>query len=178
MGKVDTAFRAISHIDRTQREILRSGSSDPSASPEVDEVNEAKGRRDGRPRGSKKNKYMCCGSTSENHWRQKCPARDATCVRCNKRGHFAKVCLSSPKKVNEIVTENAEEQNETASEDDGFFLGAIGNKEEKMKHWSEEIEVNGVTIKFKLDTGADVTVIGDSIYRRFFSKSNLQRVNK
>ena len=49
------------------------------------------------------------------------------------------------------------------SEDDVFFLGAIGNKEEKMKHWSEEIEVNDVTVKFKLDTGADVTVIGDSI---------------
>ena len=34
--------------------------------------------------------------------------------------------------------------------------------------------MNGVTIKFKLDTGADVTVIGDSI----FSKTNLQRAHK
>ena len=47
-----------------------------------------------------------------------------------------------------------------------------------MKHWSEEIEVNGVTVKFKLDTGADVTVIGDSIYSRFFSKTKLQRAHK
>ena len=38
--------------------------------------------------------------------------------------------------------------------------------------------MNGVTIKFKLDTGADVTVIGDSIYSRFFSKTNLQRAHK
>lgn len=35
--------------------------------------------------------------------------------------------------------------------------------------------MNGVTVKFKLHTGADVTVIGDSIYSRFFSKTNLQR---
>ena len=85
---------------KKQQKILRSGSTDPPASPEVDEVNEAKGKRDGRPHYPKKKKCMRCGSTSENHSRQKCPARDATCVRCNKRGHFAKVCLSAPKKVN------------------------------------------------------------------------------
>ena len=39
-----------------------------------------------------------------------------------------------------------------------------------MKHWSKEIEVNGVTIKFMLDTGAYVTVIGDSIYSRSSAK--------
>ena len=49
--------------------------------------------------------------------------------------------------MNEIASEDAEEQDETDSDDDGFFLGAIGNKDEKVKHWSEEIEVNGVTIK-------------------------------
>ena len=163
-----------------QQEILRSGSTDPPASPEVDEVNEAKGKRDGRLRGPKNKKQMCmrCGSTSENHLRLKCPARDATCVKCKKRGHFAKVCLSTPKRVNEIAADDSEEQDETVSDDDGFFLGAIGNKDEKVKHWSEEIEVNDVTIKFKLDTGADVTVIGDSIYSRFFSKTNLQRAHK
>jgi len=49
---------------------------------------------------------------------------------------------------------------------------------EIMKHWSEEIEVNGVTIKFKLDKGADMTVIGDSIYSHFFSKTNLLIAHK
>ena len=83
---------------------------------------------------ARQKKCMRCSSTSENHWRQKCPARDATCVRCNKRGHFAKVCLSSQEKVNEIAAEDTGEQNVTDSEDVGFFLGAIGNKEEKMKH--------------------------------------------
>ena len=121
---------------------------------------------------------MRCGSTSENHLRLKCPTRDATCVKCKKRGHFAKVCLSTLKRVNKIAADNSEEQDETDSDDDGFFLGAIGNKDEKVKHWSEEIEVNDVTIKFKLDTGADVMVIRDSIYSRFFSKTNLQRAHK
>lgn len=90
---------------------------------------------------------MRCASTSENHLCLKCHTRDATYVKCKKRGHFAKVCLSTPKRVNEIASEDAEEQDETDSDDDGFFLGAIGNKDEKVKHWSEEIEVNGVTIK-------------------------------
>ena len=71
---------------KKQQEILRSSSTDPPASPEVDEVNEATGKRDGRPHDPKK-KCMRCGSTSENHLRQKCPARDATCVRCNERVH-------------------------------------------------------------------------------------------
>ena len=41
-----------------------------------------------------------------------------------------------------------------------------------MKHCSEDIEVNGVTIKLKLDTGADMTVIGDSTYSLFLSKKH------
>ena len=80
--------------------------------------------------------------------------------------------------MNEIAVEDAEEQNETDSEGDGFFLRAIEDKEEKMKHWSEEIEMNGMTIKFKLDTGADVTVIRDSIYSHFFNNTNLLRTHK
>lgn len=39
---------------KKQQEILRNGSTDPPASPQVDKVNEAKGKRDGRPRGSTK----------------------------------------------------------------------------------------------------------------------------
>ena len=46
-----------------------------------------------------------------------------------------------------------------------------GNTVRKPNHLSEEVKVNGVTIKFKLDTGADVTVIKDSTYTRFFHKN-------
>ena len=38
--------------------------------------------------------------------------------------------------------------------------------------------MNGMAIKFKLDTGADVTVIGNSIYSRFFINTNLLRARK
>ena len=45
---------------KKEQEILRSGSTEPPASPEVDEVHEAKAKRDGRPRGPKnKNKTKC-----------------------------------------------------------------------------------------------------------------------
>ena len=39
-------------------------------------------------------KCYFCGYSK--HPRHKCPAKDATCKRCQKRGHFAKVCRSNP----------------------------------------------------------------------------------
>lgn len=39
-------------------------------------------------------KCYFCGYSK--HPRHKCPARDATCKKCQKRGHFAKVCRSNP----------------------------------------------------------------------------------
>ena len=68
---------------------------------------------------------MRCGSTLENHLRLKCPARDDTCVRCYKRGHFVKVCLSTPKKVGVIAADDPEEQDEIDSDDDGQTLGKL-----------------------------------------------------
>lgn len=110
---------------KKQQGILRRGVS--PASPETDE---AKGKRDQRPRDpqyKKQTKCMRCGSTLENHLRLKCPARDDTCVRCYKRGHFVKVGLSTQKKVGAIATEDPEEQDQIGSDDDGFFLEGIEN---------------------------------------------------
>ena len=40
------------------------------------------------------NKCFFCGNAR--HPRAKCPARDAICNKCQKKGHFAKVCRSEP----------------------------------------------------------------------------------
>ena len=118
-------------VVKKQQGVLRRGAS--PASPETDE---AKGKRDQRPRDpqyKKQTKCMRSGSAMENHLRLKCPARDDTCVRCYKRGHFVKVCLSTPKKFGAIAADDPEEQDEIDSDDDGFFLEGIEN----WKHSSE-----------------------------------------
>ena len=61
---------------------------------------------------------MCCGIISENRARQKCPARDASRGKCNKIGHFAKVCLSTPRRAGVIAAVDPEEQDETMEDND------------------------------------------------------------
>ncbi|KAK2564621.1 hypothetical protein P5673_012090 [Acropora cervicornis] len=72
-------------------------------------------------------------------------------------------------KVGAIAANDPEEQDETDQDDDGFFLGEIKNI--KGKYWSEDIKVNGVTLPFKLDTVADVTVKGQVTKRSCLRES-------
>ena len=45
-------------------------------------------------------KCFFCGNSK--HPRSKCPARDVICNKCQKRGHFAKVCRGKASKPNEV----------------------------------------------------------------------------
>ena len=51
----------------------------------------------------------------------------------------SKVCFSAPKEVGVIATDDSDEQEER--DDDGFFLGEIGNA--AGKPWKEGIDVYG-----------------------------------
>ena len=55
------------------------------------------------PRQPVPNAKVCrrCGKTS--HPRQSCPAKEATCFRCNRKGHFGYQCLS--KTVAEVANQ-------------------------------------------------------------------------
>ncbi|XP_068671157.1 uncharacterized protein [Montipora foliosa] len=93
-----------------------------------------------------------CGKNPA-HKRTQCPAKDAYCRKCKKKGHFQAVCLSG--KVNTVV-------------DDGstYFLGALGSDEIDSLHtdpWKTSVSINGNSVEFKLDTGADVSVVPDFI---------------
>ena len=55
---------------------------------------------------TKKSCYFCGNPYSPEH-RKLCPARDVTCNLCRKRGHCAKFCNSSKRRVN-LVQENEE----------------------------------------------------------------------
>ena len=116
--------------------------------------------RHNKPGHATPDKCFRCGKGF--HPRQQCPAKDVTCHSCGKRGHYSSCCLSKPthksvrftKGVNDVSEEEASD-NELC---DTVFLNTIGsNKDDKS--WMSKIRVNDHEVCFKLDTGAEVSVL-------------------
>ena len=84
------------------------------------------------------------------HPRDACPAKDVTCRKCQKKGHFAAVCLTK-------AVHNVEQDNPAL---DSFYLDTIENSQD-TNFWTTNVNVNNVTVSFKVDTGAEVTAISE-----------------
>ena len=97
-----------------------------------------------------------CGN-SPTHKREECPAINATCLKCKKRGHYASKCKSK------IVRSVDEEIQSGTSDEDCYFLGAVEGDKSQAK-WSVNLSLGKANTRFKIDTGADVTVIPESLY--------------
>ena len=89
-----------------------------------------------------------CGHSK--HYNGKCPAIDRKCNVCSMLGHYASCCRSKsskPKKarVNQLVA-------------DASFLGEVDSKSDS---WTQLVVVEGLElpVRFKLDSGADVSVV-------------------
>ena len=95
-----------------------------------------------------------CGKPS--HPREKCPAKDAVCHRCHKKGHYGSQCLT--KLVSEIEPDDSHNKLDTA------FLDTVTTKTESA--WFATIVINGRKLNFKLDTGAEVTAISEQEYKK------------
>ena len=102
--------------------------------PPVDSLAVASGSNKRRERDSLKNKNQLCKFCGNNlhSSRSDCPAKDVTCLKCNKFGHFAKVCLS--KRNNN--------QNSRESTSAGIFLASM-EAQKKMFRVSTEVVING-----------------------------------
>ena len=71
--------------------------------------------------------------------------------KCSKKGHYQSACHS--KAINTI--ESSSPTLDSAND----FLGAVGTKTADKPTWSVTVSLNNVDVEFKIDTGADVTVI-------------------
>ena len=95
-----------------------------------------------------------CGR-SPPHGRQQCPAREAKCHSCGKIGHFKTMCRST-QTVGTV-------QAPVETEDE--FLGTVRD-EAGAKPWIMTLPLNGMPVEFKIDTGADVSVIPESVFNQ------------
>ena len=86
------------------------------------------------------------------HSRDCCPARNAKCHKCKKTGHFQLQCRT--KSVCAVL----------ADQDDEVYIAAVHQQPEKSP-WVVTLGVNGSPVEFKIDTGADVSVLPEAIFK-------------
>ena len=110
------------------------------------------------------NAKLCrrCGKAS--HPKQSCPARDAICFKCNRKGHFGAQCLSTT--VAEI-TDSLQDTTLTDFSDgdlysDTIYLRAVNRNGDKQ--WNIEVLVEKHLVTFKVDTGAEVTALSHTTF--------------
>ncbi len=88
------------------------------------------------------------------HGRQQCPAKEETCHKCGKRGHFKVMCRSRDS-IGAV---------ESVTQDEIAFMGAVQDSE-STNPWVITVSVNGKPLEFTIDTGADVTVIPQEVFQ-------------
>ena len=140
-------------------------------SASVSAVNKRGGRQDSRriktrtsPGAKQATNGQACTRCSKSppHDCQQCPAHDAICHNCSKRGHYKAMCRSS-KKVREVHQETLSEQDRNSE----AFLGAIGTN--NGNPWIIQLQVMNEIVDFHIDTGAEVSVIPNQVYRKLGS---------
>ena len=118
------------------------------------------------PGGAPQNKCSRCGK-SPKHSKQQCPARDSTCKKCGKKGHYTSCCFSKD------VSLIREDSNPESEED--VFLGSLESQGETQ--WHTTVTLNQTHVKFKLDTGAEVTAISEATFHTL-NDTKLRRPSK
>ena len=107
-----------------------------------------------------------CGRGSDS--RQSGPAREATCIRCNRKGHYSAQCQSSTiAELTAQVNQTEVQYQETA------YLDTIEVTDRNM--WEVKINIEDKSVRFKVDTGAEVTVLSDSTWKSLKSSTPLKK---
>jgi len=107
-----------------------------------------KGKLEKKPTG----KCFSCGG---DHFRNKCKFRNATCHKCKKVGHIARVC----------------KQTSVHSTDIQSCLSMGFNAD--LLYRAVKF-INGTNLKFILDTGSTISIISEKLYRKHFSNIKIQ----
>ena len=122
-----------------------------------------------------------CRFRSAPNWSpiHKCPALEANCNECGKKGHFAKACRQRTYNNRTVkrLTENEDQQpNEStsASEESIHHIKEIKAIEEKNKHYTATIKLNGVRKEFIIDTGSPITIMPPD--ERIMKHTEIQKI--
>lgn len=129
-----------------------------NTSSEGHEVNRVK-ESGNKPPVKKRGRCYRCDSEFHYSIDAVCPAREATCVKCNKVGHYAKCCRANVrdyrKQVKPKDKPGAVNQVEDDDSDNGYAFAVNDGKLTGMV----KVNIGGVPLKMLIDSGASTNII-------------------
>ena len=109
----------------------------------------------------------------------KCPTLQANCNKCGKKDHFPKACrqrLYINRTVKRLTEDKTQQPNESTSESEEsvHHIKEVRTIEEKKKHYTATIRMNGVKKKFIIDTGSPITIMPPD--ERIMKHTEIQKI--
>lgn len=106
------------------------------------------------------------------HTPRNCPAFNKLCNKCHRPNHFSIACRFNQKKLHMVENDSSNQEEEMSNTwQGGAMLDVL--KINSIGGWSQTFKIAGIPITFKLDTGADICVLPESIARKI--KPNFSR---
>ncbi|RLU18028.1 hypothetical protein DMN91_010270 [Ooceraea biroi] len=170
-GKATEMARSYETVLRQNKEIHQSATSTVGATNLV----QVKGKK--YPQGKTGNtswKCYFCGGTKQ-HKKDSCPARGTKCNKCSQLGHWEKMCKKGPKKEESKNVQSNAKVNAVVENAKNYFVGSV-NKDCGNIQWEEIIKIGSVPVTFRLDSGADVTIIGWSTWDKCLRSQDYELV--
>ncbi|KAK9711411.1 hypothetical protein QE152_g25478 [Popillia japonica] len=131
------------------------------------------------------NKCKNCGNNWHSQGRQSCPAKDVTCFKCNRTGHFAKVCLSKAaetkrKGKQSYVKDNKPRVNNTDaveqnSDEESFNIHMYSVESTKTPRI--EVIIDKTPVTCIIDSGSSVNVVSADTFYKLNDKLRLSKDN-
>ncbi|KAI5643531.1 gag-polyprotein putative aspartyl protease domain-containing protein [Phthorimaea operculella] len=116
-----------------------------------------------QPTQNKRRCFFCGGPV---HQRLKCPARNADCQLCSKKGHFANACRSSSgqtqRAANVIITQDDDSQSELT---DPQLLTILAAAPASLRKTTFKVNLNNIRADALLDSGSSITFINNNLAR-------------
>ena len=127
---------------------------------------------------------VSCGQCGRTHKPRECPAYGQRCSICHKHNHFARVCHSknqhmtdgrAPTKPNQKKKIHTIDNNNEVTEPEPMVsMDALQVHGMTESTWLSTVDVHNSKITFKLDTGAEASVLPLKAYRRLKNKPPIE----
>jgi hypothetical protein len=170
---LEKAIKIAKQFEQVHSQMATTSSADEVRRPrwKRDEASGKASRKDERDQGNGRLQCSRCGYDHSKS--QRCPADGKTCNKCQGKGHFSRMCKKM--KADEVAGEGTDDESEDfemeAIELDGIEF------QDTERAWYETLTCCGSKISFKIDTGADITVISEKTYSALKTKPRLSPAN-